>query len=63
MTTFAVNTCQSFTSMIGNTDSTMYSSVINSPESEASRSSGEGRGVTPRNPNNGMANITTYVSA
>ena len=51
------------TLMIGNTDSPMYSNVINNPERDAALSHSGGRGETPRSPKIGIANITTYVNA
>lgn len=51
------------TLMIGNTDSAMYNMVISNPDVDAILSQSGGRGVTPRNPNSGMANMTTYASA
>src|SRR5689334_9164987 len=51
------------TVMIGKTESTTYRSVISSPEAETTFNQSGGRGVTPRSPKSGMANITTYVSA
>ena len=49
--------------MIGITDSTMFNSVIKSPENDAIFSHIGGFGVTPRSPQIGIANITTYVNA
>src|SRR5438067_3955734 len=45
--------------MIGNTESTIYNTVIASPDADATRNQSAGRGVTPRRPNSGIANITT----
>src|SRR5262245_346974 len=62
-TIFNAKTNTLSTLMIGNTDKTTYNTVINNPDHDASCSHSGGRGETPRRPNNGMANITTYVSA